>query len=111
MYLTHRVQEDREEELSSIDELVQFVWAAWVILIEDSVCEQTTRLTGQHLRCKSENSLEGKKGGEGEGKKKNDSRTDMYKLNERKKHLLPNQHTSGPLECGAVSTPHIVCFQ
>lgn len=47
--LTHRVQQNSEEEFSSIDELVQFIRAAWVVFIEDGVCEKTTRLPGQHL--------------------------------------------------------------
>lgn len=48
--LTHRVQQDGEEEFPPIDELVQFVRAAWVVFIEDGVCEKTTSLPGQHLR-------------------------------------------------------------
>lgn len=48
--LTHRVQQNSEEEFPPIDELVQFVWAAWVVFVEDGVCEKTTSLPGQHLR-------------------------------------------------------------
>ena len=47
--LTHRVQQNSEEEFSSIDELVQFIRAAWVVFIEDGVCEEAARLPGQHL--------------------------------------------------------------
>lgn len=47
--LTHRVQQNSEEELSTIDELVQFIWTTRVVFIEDSVCEKATCLPGQHL--------------------------------------------------------------
>lgn len=48
--LTHRVQQNSEKEFPPIDELVQFVWAAWVVFVEDGVREKTTSLPGQHLR-------------------------------------------------------------
>lgn len=49
VYLTHRVQQNCEEELPSVDELVQFIGTAGVVFIEDGVCEKTARLPGQHL--------------------------------------------------------------
>lgn len=46
---THRVQQDGEEELPAVDELVQLVGAAGVVLVEDGVSEEAACLPGQHL--------------------------------------------------------------
>lgn len=46
---THGVQQDGEEELPAVDELVQLVGAAGVVLVEDGVSEEAARLPGQHL--------------------------------------------------------------
>lgn len=60
--LTHRVQQNSEKELPPIDELVQFVWAAWVVFVEDGVCEKTTSLPGQHLQWEHTESITTKAG-------------------------------------------------
>lgn len=49
---THGVEQDGEEELPAVDELVQLVGAAGVVLVEDGVSEEATRLPGQHLPCR-----------------------------------------------------------
>lgn len=43
---TYRVEEDGEEQLSSPDALVQLFGASWVLVIEDSVSEEATCLSG-----------------------------------------------------------------
>lgn len=49
MRITHRIEEDGEEQLSSSDELVQLFGAPWVLAIEDGVSEEATCLPGQDL--------------------------------------------------------------
>lgn len=48
--LTHGVQEDGEEKFPPVDELVQLIWAARVVFVEDGVGEEAARLPGQHLQ-------------------------------------------------------------
>lgn len=46
----YRVEEHGEEQLSSVDDLVQLLWASRILVVENGVCEETARLPGQHLR-------------------------------------------------------------
>lgn len=48
--VTYRVEEHSEEQLSSVDELVQLLGASRVLVIENGVCEEAARLPWQHLR-------------------------------------------------------------
>lgn len=46
---TDGVEQDSEEQLSSVNEPIQLLRAAGIVLVKDGVCEQTTRLPGQDL--------------------------------------------------------------
>ena len=51
--VTYRIEEERQEELSSSDTVVEFTAAAWILVQEYSMREQATGLTRKHLqhRC------------------------------------------------------------
>lgn len=56
-HTTHWVEKNCEEELSSADAFVQFTRTSGVLIIKDSVCEQTTCLPGQHLDRETEQNI------------------------------------------------------
>lgn len=46
---THGIEEHCEEQLAPIDNLVQLAGATRVLVVEDSVCEEATRLPWEDL--------------------------------------------------------------
>lgn len=99
--LTHRVQQNSEEELSPIDELVQFVRTARVVFIEDSVCEKATCLPGQHLWYKQIQNHE--------KRKKNKYQRNAF-TNKNALHQ-PSAESGAQTSVLQAVTPLIVCFQ
>lgn len=45
----YRIKEHREKKLSTTDAPVQFLGASRILIIEDGVSEEATRLSWQHL--------------------------------------------------------------
>lgn len=50
---SYRVEENSEEKFSSSDALIQLPGASRILIVEDGVCEETTGLSGQHLKHRS----------------------------------------------------------
>lgn len=53
---THGIEEHSEEELSPVDDLVQFTGATRVLAVEDGVCEEAAGLPREDLGMETERS-------------------------------------------------------
>ena len=76
LWSTHRVEEHCEEELAPVDDLVQLTGAAWVLVVEDRVCEEAAGLPREDLRMGRERGAMASPGTDGDeqGHQKGDLR-------------------------------------
>lgn len=93
--MTHGVQKNSEEELSTIDELVQLIRTARVIFVEDSVREKTTGLSGQHLRHEQKHKVTKPRARKQKGNEVTHSR--KKKKKDHEKCIVTNKYTPSAL--------------